>query len=45
MVPLQQPFGHELALHRHAPPEHTWPELQAPQVAPAVPQELLDCEE
>ena len=45
VLPLQQPFGHDAASHTHAPLAlHAWPEAQAPQVAPAVPQEPLDWE-
>jgi hypothetical protein len=29
VLPLQQPFGHELALHTHAPPTHRWPAAHA----------------
>jgi hypothetical protein len=28
-LPLQQPVGHELALHTHMPPAHAWPAAQA----------------
>jgi len=36
VLPLQQPLGHELAVHTHAPPEHVWP---APQTDPPDPHE------
>ncbi len=40
--PLQQPFGHDVELHSHTPaPSHPCPLLQAPQVAPPLPQEPL----
>lgn len=32
VLPLQQPFGHELALHTHVPLEQVWP---LPHGAPA----------
>ena len=32
VLPAQQPFAHELALHTHWPPMHAWP---APQALPA----------
>jgi hypothetical protein len=43
-VPLdvQQPFGHELALHTHCPPLHAWPVAQALQAAPPVPHDPPD---
>jgi hypothetical protein len=46
-LPLQQPLGHDVASHTHWPLLllHSWPEPQAPQAAPAVPQEPLDSAE
>jgi hypothetical protein len=40
-VPLQQPFGHELALQAHLPAEQAVPVPQTAQLAPAVPQVAL----
>jgi hypothetical protein len=45
VLPLQHPFGHELALHTHAPELHAWLAAQAAQVAPAVPHEDADSPE
>ena len=44
MLPLQQPLGHELASHTHCPVPllHSWPDPQAEQLAPPVPQEPFD---
>jgi hypothetical protein len=44
VLPLQQPVGHDVASHTHWPAVllHSWPELQAPHVAPPVPHELFD---
>jgi hypothetical protein len=44
VVPLQQPFGHEAALHPHEPEMHCCPAPHAAQLAPPVPQEPFDCE-
>jgi len=43
VVPLQHPVGHELASQTHCPVVvlHSWPDAQAPQVAPPVPQEAV----
>jgi hypothetical protein len=43
VLPLQQPNVHELESHTHWPVVllHSWPEEQAPQVSPPVPQEVL----
>jgi hypothetical protein len=41
VVPLQQPFGHELALQAHLPAEQVVPVPQTAQLAPAVPQVAL----
>lgn len=38
VVPLQQPFGHELALQAHLPAEQVVPAPQTAQLAPPVPQ-------
>jgi len=37
VLPLQQPAGHELALHVHCPRTHTWVESQAAHALPPVP--------
>jgi hypothetical protein len=43
LVPLQQPFGHEVALHTHAPPaEQVVPPGQAVQEPPFIPQVAAD---
>ena len=43
MLPLQQPFGHELASQTHAPaPLHSCPVAHAAQAAPPAPQDELD---
>jgi hypothetical protein len=41
VLPLQHPFGHELALQTHSPVDvlHCWPVPQPEQLAPAVPHE------
>jgi hypothetical protein len=46
VLPLQQPFGHDVASQTQpdAPLEHSCPEAHAAQAAPAAPQELLDSE-
>ena len=46
MLPLQQPFGHEVASQTHFPLVrlHSWPVAHAAQLAPAAPQELFDSE-
>jgi hypothetical protein len=43
VLPLQQPAGHELALHTHWPVvvSHTWPLPHALHVAPPAPHEPL----
>ena len=42
MVPLQQPFGHEVALQTQAPPlEQVWPVAHAVQAPPFVPQVVV----
>ncbi len=43
-MPLQQPFGHEVASHTHLPVLllHSWPDEQAAHVAPPVPHEVFD---
>ncbi len=46
VLPLQQPFGHELALHTHWPlPPQACPLAQPAQLAPAVPHDDADSEE
>jgi hypothetical protein len=40
-APLQQPSGHELALHRQVPPTHTWPCAHWLPVLPQVQLPLL----
>jgi hypothetical protein len=41
VLPLQQPFGHEVASHTHAPAlEQRCPLVQAPQAAPPLPHVL-----
>jgi hypothetical protein len=46
VLPLQQPLGHELALHSQSPGEtHAWFAPHAAQAAPPVPHEGVDCEE
>jgi len=44
VVPLQQPVGHEVALHTHCPVVllHCCPEAQDPHVPPPVPHEVFD---
>jgi hypothetical protein len=44
VLPLQQPFGHDVASHTHWPVllPHSWPELHAAQLAPPVPHEPFD---
>jgi hypothetical protein len=43
-LPLQQPFGHDVASHTHAPTDllHSSPELQAWHAEPPAPHEPLD---
>lgn len=38
VVPLQQPFGHDVALHAHLPALQVVPVPQTAQLAPPVPQ-------
>jgi hypothetical protein len=40
--PLQQPIGHEVALHVHCPETHAWPVAHAVHAFPPVPQKLPD---
>ena len=43
MLPLQHPFGQDVASQTHLPlAEHSCPAAHAAQVRPAVPQEALD---
>lgn len=44
VVPLQQPFGHEVASQTHLPVvlSHSWPSEHPAQVAPPVPHEVYD---
>jgi hypothetical protein len=44
VLPLQHPLGHDVASQTHCPVAvlHSWPEGQPAQVAPPVPQEVLD---
>jgi hypothetical protein len=42
VFPAQHPFGHEAAVHVHAPLVHASPEPQPPHVAPPVPHEPVD---
>ncbi len=44
VLPLQQPFGHEVALHTHCPllVLHIWPVAHAAHAAPPEPQEVFD---
>jgi hypothetical protein len=44
VVPLQQPLGQLVALQTQAPLTHAWPDAQATQVAPLVPQLVAVCE-
>jgi hypothetical protein len=39
VVPSQQPFGHEVALHTHVPEEQTWPLGQEAELQAHVPEE------
>ncbi len=42
MLPLQQPFGHEVELHTHWPePLHAWPAAHAAHARPPAPQEAF----
>jgi hypothetical protein len=44
-LPLQQPFGHEVASQMHWPLAlHACPVAHPPQVAPELPQEVPDCD-
>lgn len=44
LCPLQQPMGHELALHTHWPVavSHSWPAAHATQTAPPAPHAAVD---
>jgi hypothetical protein len=44
VLPLQQPVGHEVALHTHLPDveSHSSPVGQAAQAAPPEPHDMLD---
>jgi hypothetical protein len=44
VLPLQQPFGHDPAVHVHVPFTQACPDAQPPQAAPPVPHWLLDCD-
>jgi hypothetical protein len=46
VLPLQQPFGHDVELQTHCPALlHSWPEAHAVQAAPPVPHCVLDSPE
>jgi hypothetical protein len=41
-LPLQQPFGHEAALHTHWPlAPHAWPDPHAEHATPPAPHDAL----
>jgi hypothetical protein len=44
VLPLQQPFAHDVALQTHCPVPrlHSCPDAHAPQVAPPVPHDVFD---
>jgi len=46
VLPLQQPFGHEVTSQTHCPLVllHSWPDAHAEQLAPATPHEPFDSE-
>jgi hypothetical protein len=45
VLPLQHPFGHDVASHTQRPPLHSWPTAHAMQTAPAAPQDAVDSPE
>lgn len=44
VLPLQHPFGHDVASQAQLPDSQACPVAHALQAEPAVPQELADCE-
>jgi hypothetical protein len=46
VAPLQHPLGHDAGLHPHVPllVLQYWPPAHAAQMAPPLPQDVLDCE-
>jgi hypothetical protein len=46
VLPLQQPFGHDVASQTHCPLPllHSWPDAHVEHVTPEAPHDVLDSE-